>query len=101
MRPRLTTACLLGVTVLAAIARAMSAGGTPQYRTLDDRFAPRAYSSLADWQPRAAYLREHILASAGLLPLPEKTPLRAQVFDERAHGDYSVLKVHFESLPGF
>ena len=101
MRPKLTTACLLGVTVLAALADATSAGSTPQYRTLNDRFTPRAYSSLAEWQPRAAYLREHILASAGLLPLPEKTPLRPQVFDERAHGDYSVLKVYFESLPGF
>ena len=101
MRPSLTTACLLGVTVLAATTGATSAGGHPQYRTLNDRFTPRSYASLAEWQPRAAYLREHILASAGLLPMPEKTPLRAQVFDERAHGDYSVFKVHFESLPGF
>jgi hypothetical protein len=101
MRPKLTTTFLLGVAVLAAMTGATSAGGNPQYRTLNDRFTPRAYASLAEWQPRAAYLREHILASAGLLPMPDKTPLRAQVFDERAHGDYSVLKVHFESLPGF
>jgi hypothetical protein len=33
--------------------------------------------------------------------MPERTPLRAQVFGEVKHGDYSVSKVYFESLPGF
>ena len=72
-----------------------------QFRTLNDHFTVREYSSPAEWQRRAAYLREHILASAGLLPPPEKTPLNAQVFDERRHEGYSVFKVYFESLPGF
>ena len=48
-----------------------------------------------------AYLREHVLASAGLLPMPERTPLHPVVFDEVKHDDYSVSKVFFESLPGF
>ena len=47
------------------------------------------------------YLREHVLASAGLLPMPEKTPLAPVVFGEIAHEDYRVAKVYFESLPGF
>src|SRR5207253_5990731 len=50
---------------------------------------------------RAAYLREHVLASTGLLPMPERTPLNAVVFDEVTHPDYTVSKVYFESLPGF
>jgi hypothetical protein len=74
---------------------------TVPYRTLNDRLQPREYSTLADWQRRASYLREHILASAGLLPAPEKTALRPHVFDEKRHRDYSVSKVYFESLPGF
>ena len=57
--------------------------------------------SAAAWKQRAAYLREHVLASAGLLPLPEKTPLRPEVFGEVDHADYRVSKVYFESLPGF
>jgi len=81
--------------------RPPSSGDRPAYRTLNDRFAVPRYSSLPEWRPRAEYLRQHILASAGLLPLPEKTPLRAQVFDEQKHGDYSVFKAYFESLPGF
>jgi dienelactone hydrolase len=71
------------------------------YRTLNDRLKPREYATLADWQRRAAYLHDHVLASAGLLPMPEKTPLRAHVFDETRRQDYSVAKVYFESLPGF
>jgi dienelactone hydrolase len=78
----------------------VGAGPVPPYRTLDDRFTVPSYSA-PEWRQRAAYLREHILASAGLRPMPDKTPLRAQVFDERKHEDYSVAKVYFESLPGF
>jgi hypothetical protein len=72
-----------------------------RYRTLDDRFVVRHPKALEDWRTRAARLREHILASAGLLPTPERNPLNAVVFGERAHDDYTVSKVYFESLPGF
>ncbi len=71
------------------------------YRTLNDRFAVRQPKSLEEWRTRAAWLREHILASAGLLPMPERTPLNAVVFGERKHENYTVSKVYFESLPGF
>jgi hypothetical protein len=80
------------------LAPAAAAG---QYRTLDDRFQPPAFASRAEWDTRAAYLREHVLASAGLLPLPEKTPLNPVIFGELTHPDYTVSKVYFESLPGF
>ena len=65
------------------------------------RSLPRRYASSGEWQSRAAYLREHILASAGLVPMPERTPLRPSVFDEVKHADYSVSKAYFEALPGF
>src|SRR5688500_13965635 len=71
------------------------------YRTLDDKFAPPAFTDVAQWNTRAAYLREHVLASAGLLPLPERAPLGAQVFGEVKRSDYTVSKVYFQSLPGF
>lgn len=93
---------LIAACALAAIAAGIQtpAGPSP-YRTLDDRFDPPHYSTADAWKPRAAYLREHVLASAGLLPLPEKTPLRPSVFGEVRRSDYSVSKVYFESLPGF
>jgi hypothetical protein len=78
-----------------------SASAPPRYRTLNDTFAAPQYTSLDEWKRRAAYVREHILASAGLLPMPERTPLGAHIFGEVTHPDYTVSKVYFESLPGF
>lgn len=60
-----------------------------------------AYSSRQQWEARARWLREHILTSAGLLPLPPRTPLRARLFGRIERDGYSVEKVHFESFPGF
>ena len=90
---------LVGVLGVAA-PRAQDAP-RPAYRTLNDRLRPREYATLTEWQQRAEYLREHILASAGLVPAPEKTPLAPQIFDEKQRDDYSVAKVYFESLPRF
>ncbi|MGI8784200.1 MAG: alpha/beta hydrolase family protein [Acidobacteriota bacterium] len=88
------------VVIVLAIAGSAAAFGPP-YRTLDDRYQVAAHPSRQAWEQRAAYLRDRILASSGLLPLPEKTPLRTVVFGEKKQDGYSVLKVYFESLPGF
>lgn len=85
----------------ALVARGQAPAARSPYRTLDDRFDPPHYSTVDAWKPRAAYVREHVLASAGLLPLPEKTPLRPAIFGEIRQSDHIVAKVHFESLPGF
>jgi hypothetical protein len=92
---------MFALTVLGAAPPQAQDNARPPYRTLDDRLKPREYATLADWQRRADYLREHVLASAGLVPMPAKTPLRPQIFDEKQRPDYSVSKVYFESLPGF
>jgi hypothetical protein len=87
--------------LVAIVAAAQPPSAQSPYRTLDDRFAPPKFTSASEWNTRAGYLREHVLASAGLLPLPEKTPLRPSIFGEIRKADYSVSKVYFESLPGF
>jgi hypothetical protein len=97
MRPRPSHSIAI-VFCAAAIA---GAAQQPAYRTLDDTFAPPKHASLDAWKARAAYLREHVLATAGLLPMPEKTPLKPEVFGEVKRADYTVSKVYFESLPGF
>jgi fermentation-respiration switch protein FrsA (DUF1100 family) len=89
---------VLWTLMLVAAASAVLAA---QYRTLDDRFTPPAVSTREAWAQRAEELRRHVLASAGLLPLPEKTPLAPVVFGETVRKDYRVSKVYFESLPGF
>lgn len=59
------------------------------------------YKTLEEWESRAAFLRERILITTGLWPLPEKTPLNAKVYGKIEREDYTVEKVYFESYPGF
>jgi len=59
------------------------------------------FASREDWIERAAFLRKQILASAGLLPMPEKTPLNAQIFGKLERDGYTIEKVMLETYPGF
>jgi hypothetical protein len=90
------------ISVLVVMLVAAGAGGQQApYRTLDDTFEPPHVTDRAAWERRAAYLRDHVLASAGLLPMPARVPLSPRIFGEIKHPDYTVAKVYFESLPGF
>lgn len=92
LRHALLFACALAMTTHAA---------TNEVRTLN---TPRTFpliSSKAQWQSRAKEIREQALVSCGLWPLPQKTPLNAQVFGRIEREDYTVEKVHFQSWPGF
>ena len=52
------------------------------------------------WEAYATRLRRRILLSSGLLPLPERSPLNARIFDRIVHEDYTIEKACFESRPG-
>jgi hypothetical protein len=67
-------------------------------KTPTDWVAPR---SLKDWTKRRLHLQTQILASAGLYPLPERTPLRPQRFGRMLRSSYTVERVVLETLPGF
>lgn len=95
------SAPLVRVLIVAVLAVASAGGQQRPFRTLDDTFEPPHFTDRVAWEQRAAYLREHVLASAGLLPMPERHPLSARIFGEIKHNDYTVSKVYFESLPGF
>ena len=83
--------------VLTASPLARQAG----FRTLDDKYSPPQFTDAVEWKKRAAYLREHILASAGLLPMPDRAALAPEIFGKVTKTDYTVEKVYFQSLPGF
>lgn len=70
-------------------------------RDTDTRFAMTSFASKEDWEAYAERLRRRILISCGLFPLPERTPLNAQVAEVARHEDFIVEKVHFEARPGF
>ena len=71
-------------------------------RAYDTPWTLETYASRQAWMERASYIREHILTSTGLWPLPERTPLRVK-FTSRVEvgGEYSVENVYFHSMPGF
>lgn len=67
----------------------------------DTHFAPPSFKSRAEWEARAAHLRKQIQFAAGLLPMPEKPPLNAQIFGRLSRKGYTVEKVLLETMPGF
>ncbi len=67
----------------------------------DTHFSPPAFKSRAEWETRAAHLRKQIQFAAGLLPMPVKSPLHAEVFGRQERKGYSVEKVLLETMPGF
>jgi dienelactone hydrolase len=65
---------------------------------------PRTFpqiTSEAQWRERSRTIREQILVSAGLWPMPDKTPLNPKVFGKIERDGYSVERVYFQSYPGF
>lgn len=67
----------------------------------DTHFTMPVYRSLAEWEARKARLRRQILAAAGLLPMPEKSPLRPRIFGRLDRGDHTIEKVLLETSPGY
>ena len=68
---------------------------------MDTHFQMPVFSTRDAWLEKTAFLRKQILASAGLLPMPEKTPIHVQVFGKLEREGYSVEKVLLETYPGF
>jgi hypothetical protein len=92
----------VALTLAALVAGTPAVLAQPKpYRTLNDTFPAPQFTSADEWNRRAAHIKDLILESAGLLPMPDRTPLRANVFGDLTHPDYIVSKVYFESLPGF
>ena len=79
-------------------------------KDLDGSFPFTPPATLEAWQARAAEVRQRILVSQGLWPMPEKTPLNPSIHgtiekgpDAKGNegtGGYTVSNVSFESLPG-
>jgi len=59
------------------------------------------FTSRKEWMKRAGFVRDHILVSAGLWPMPDRTPLAPRMFGRIEREGYSVEKVCFESYPRF
>ncbi len=58
------------------------------------------YQTKDEWLSRAEVIRRGILKGTGLVPFPEKTPLKPVYTNLRKYDGYSVQNVAIESLPG-
>jgi hypothetical protein len=62
----------------------------PPLRTLDDYFPFPAPATAPEWLSRRTMLRENLLVSLGLWPLPQRTPLNPVVHGAIDCGDYTI-----------
>ncbi|MFG0335611.1 MAG: alpha/beta hydrolase family protein [Maioricimonas sp. JB049] len=70
-------------------------------RTLRDAYHPWTPPSTRQaWDEEAERIRQRLLVSNGLWPMPEKTPLDPVIRQLVDRGDYTVHAVHFASRPG-
>jgi len=56
--------------------------------------------SLEDWQTMRKVYRKQLFEMLGLDPLPEKTDLKPVVTGKIEHEQFTVEKIHFQSMPG-
>ena len=100
---------ILLAVALPAVVHADEARRAP-LKDLDGSFPFTPPATLEAWQARAAEVRQRILVSQGLWPMPEKTPLNPSIHGTihkgpEAKGNegtsgYTVSNVSFESAPG-
>lgn len=68
-----------------------------------DLNTPRTFPAIASaqqWEQRAKEIRQQVLVSCGLWPMPEKTPLKPRIFGKIERDGYSIEKAYFETWPG-
>jgi len=93
--------------LLAPLLAAVVAGMPPeelrnkQVAQTKSHFRMPVYSSLQQWQARRRELRQQILASAGLWPLPPRISLNAKRAGRIEHGRWAVEKILIQTLPGY
>lgn len=110
----LTGLLALAITGWCAVAwadgekvRALPAGQLPNdvrlqpVKDLDGYFPFTPPKSKEEWEKRAAEVRQRILVSQGLVPMPTRTPLNAVIHGKIDRPEYTIEKVYFESIPGF
>jgi len=60
----------------------------------------RDVKTLEDWNARRPMYKQQLLEMLGLDPLPEKTPLKAATTGTTEHEQFTVERVHYQSVPG-
>ena len=70
-------------------------------RTLKDARHPWTPASTKDdWEKQSKAIRERVLVSLGLWPMPPKQPFTPVIHGKIDRGDYTIERVFFASMPG-
>jgi len=69
-------------------------------KDLDGHFPFAVPESKEAWEVRAKELRQQMLVSLGMYPMPTLAALKPVVHSRREMDGYAIEKVYFESLPG-
>lgn len=95
--------CVLGIAFAGAVIAAVPDidGRNAQVPDHNTHFRMPAYSSRRAWEARKVQLRNQILSAAGLLPIPQKNPLRPTITKHVDGEGFSVEAVLLETLPGY
>ncbi len=93
---------LLGLATWAAVAQVPLQDIRNTYTPdQDTHFAMPHYASRRNWDLHRVHLRNQILSAAGLLPVPERLPVRAHAMWRATLSGVTVETILLETLPGF
>lgn len=88
-------------------ARVLPVGETPADarikapRDLNDAYHPWVPPATKEaWDAQATAIRQQLLVSQGLWPLPAKTPIQPVIHSKVERDDYTIERVYFASRPG-
>jgi len=88
--------------LVASLVHAQDAA--PEYprplHELNTSYFPFNRQAATNWEQRRKDIRNRILLSCGLYPLPTKTPLNPVIHGTIERDDYTIDRVFFESFPG-
>jgi len=96
----------LSLFVLLAVTASSLAQDSPRDRRFEKQINYEGYfpwtppSDLKAWEKRREIVREQLLVSQGLWPMPPKTPLEPTIHGAIERDGYVIKKVFFTSLPG-
>ena len=99
-------ASLLAQSLPAESPRALPADTRPsdqrlsELRNLNSEFPFKTVADTANWPARREQIRQRILVSQGLWPMPTKVDLNPVIHGRVEREDYVVDRVFFESIPG-
>jgi cephalosporin-C deacetylase-like acetyl esterase len=68
--------------------------------TVDGDHPFTAVSSPEEWVERSRLVRTRLALAAGLLPMPQRPPVRATIHGRIVRDGYTIERVFFESFPG-